>query len=51
VVHHGEGLALGAEALQDLIIIRADLNKLQGNGPLYRLCLISKPDLSHPTVA
>jgi hypothetical protein len=51
MVHHGQRLPLGLEALQHLIVVNPDLDEFQRDLPPDRLTLLRQPHLSHAAFA
>ena len=51
MVHHGQGLAFGLEAGQDLIAAQIGLDDLEGDAARHRLGLLGHPDDAHAALA
>ena len=51
VIHHGQGLAFGFEAGDDLFTVHARLDDLQSDLAMHRLCLFSHEYDAHAAYA
>jgi hypothetical protein len=51
MIHDGEGLALGKESLNDILLEKAGADELERYFTLQRRFLLGKPNLSHAAFA
>ena len=51
MVHDGEGLALGTEAMEKGVVIHTPADEFERDCPLKGRGLLSQPHLAHPTFA